>query len=257
MKIKKWLPVMVIGLAVMAVVIGALNISSASAASGLLDEVAAVETLKGDKAQRVGGLSKTYLAEALGITEEELDAAIATARTSVIDQALEQGLITQAQADELKTSSSSRMTRSLSTWIKQGDFDYDTLLAEALGISVDELKQAYQEAVFAGIDQAVLDGKLTEEQALLAKGKYALNKNTAFQDAMSSAYQAAVQEAVDNGVITQEQADLILADISSRGFGFKDGSSGLFGFDRPDRHGSRGLRESETETLETEPAVEP
>ena len=257
MNIKKWIPGIVFGLAVVIVAIGALNIGSASAASGFAEDVLTTESTRGDKGQRIGGVSGTYLAEALGITEEELDAAMDTARTGAIDQALAQGLITQAQADELKADSASRRTRSLSAWIQEGDIDYDALLAAALGISVDELEQAYQEAVYARIDQAVTDGRLTEEQALLAKGKYALNNNAAFQDAMISAYEAAVQEAVSNGVITQEQADLILENAALKDFGFKGGASGLFGFDRPERHDGHGMHGAETENLETDEAVEP
>jgi hypothetical protein len=257
MNTKKWISGIALGLAIVTVAIGALNIGSASAASGLVGDAATTESTRGDKGQRIGGVTETYLAEALGITEEELDTAMNTARAGAIDQALAQGLITQAQADELKADSASRRARSLSAWIREGDIDYEALLADALGISVDELEQAYQEAVYARIDQAVTDGRLTEEQALLAKGKYALNNDAAFQDAMSSAYEAAVQEAVANGVITQEQADLILENAALKDFGFKDGASGLFGFDRPERHGGRGMRGAETESLETNDAVEP
>lgn len=257
MNIKKWIPGFVIGLAVVIVAIGALNIGSASAASGFADEALATDSTRGDKGLRIGGVSETYLAEALGITEEELDTAMNTARAGAIDQALAQGLITQAQADELKANSASRRARSLSAWIQEGDIDYEALLADALGISVEELEQAYQEAVYARIDQAVTDGRLTEEQALLAKGKYALNRDAAFQDAMISAYEAAVQEAVSNGVITQEQADLILENAAVKDFGFKSGAYGLFGFDRPERHSGHGMRGAEPESLETDETVEP
>ncbi len=53
--------------------------------------------------QLVSGISsrETRLAEALGITVTELQAAEETAKTTAIQQAVEKGFITQAQADQM------------------------------------------------------------------------------------------------------------------------------------------------------------
>jgi hypothetical protein len=51
------------------------------------------------------------------------------------------------------------------------DIDFDALLADALGVSVETLEDAYQQAFQARIDQAVADGKLTETEADLIRGR--------------------------------------------------------------------------------------
>jgi hypothetical protein len=62
------------------------------------------------------------------------------------------------------------------------------------------------------------------------KGRYALFANKNFQFAMQSAFEAAVKQAVTDGVITQAQADLILKNASGMGFGFQGGFGGPGGF---------------------------
>ncbi len=78
-------------------------------------------------------------------------------------------------------------------------------------ISLDELNTAYQTAFYTNIDQAVTDGNVTQEQADLMKGQYALSNDSTFQSSMQSAYTDAVNQAVASGVITQAQADQILS----------------------------------------------
>ena len=152
-----------------------------------------------------------YLAQALGITTDELSAARQAAYEKGLAQAVEQGLMTQAQVDELKSDDSSLpYSRRWGGWLTENGIDFDSLLAEELGISVDQLEEARLTAQNARIDQAVTDGKMTEEQALLMKARYALTNSQKFQNTMQSAYQTAIQQAVDDGLITQEQADLLL-----------------------------------------------
>jgi len=214
------------------------------------------------------GASQEALANALGISVETLQAAQQKASDAAIQQALDQGLITQAQADamilggggfrfglELKRRGGSEQDVSI---------DSDALLADALGISVDELAAARQQAQADLLAQAVADGKLTQGQADLILARQALQKYldpealfaealgisadqlqsyrdegltlsqilekagmtaTEVRDAQRAAYQAAVQKAVNDGVISQEQADEILAG-GFRGFG------GMGGFGR-------------------------
>jgi hypothetical protein len=180
-----------------------------------------------ERGTRDGSFSEVtdeYLAEALGITTDELSAARQAAWEAGLAQAVEQELITQAEADELLSSGRTpRVNGRSSGWLAENGIDFEALLAKELGISVDELEAASVTARNARIDQAVADGSLTEEQASLIKGRYALLADQKFQDSMQSAYEAAIQQAVEDGVITQEQADLILAQGSLFDLGGKHG----------------------------------
>jgi hypothetical protein len=190
-----------------------------------------------------GGFSNEDLANALGITVDELNTAYQTANEAAVQQAVDAGLITQAQADELLSRGTAfPFGGRWSGWLSQNGIDYQALLADALGISVDELQAAYAEAFTTRIDQAVADGQLTQEQADLMKGRYALANSESFQSAMQSAHEAAVNQAVADGVITQAQADLILQnsrDFGLRGFGEPFGP----GFGRGGHHGGPGRGE--------------
>jgi hypothetical protein len=124
----------------------------------------------------------TYLAEALGISVEELQAAREKASTAAMEAAVESGEITEEQATMVKARQTLR-----------GYIDQDALTAKALGITVEELQAAR--------DEGKSPRDLMDELGISQED---------FQTAMKSAYEAAIQQAVDNGVITQEQADLIL-----------------------------------------------
>ncbi|HJW89563.1 MAG TPA: hypothetical protein VJ436_02870, partial [Anaerolineales bacterium] len=185
------------------------------------------------------GYDAESLAEALGISVDELKAAYQEARQSGLDQAVEAGLITQAQADAISAgnfpSGDFPFGGRWMGWLSQNGIDFEALLAKALGIGVDDLRAAQTEAIDARIDQAVADGKLTEEQAELMKGRHALFTSESFRTAMQSAFEAAVNRAVTEGIITQSQADLILENRDGAGF---PGFGGLGG--RPGRHGGFG-----------------
>ena len=154
----------------------------------------------------------TYLAEALGITADDLQAAIQQAR------------------EEMQT-----------TW--------DAFLAAALGISVDELENAQGAAKEAALEQALADGKITEEDLALREAREALGdyldrdkivaqalgisvdelaadreEGTRTADLMDElgideetykanlevAYEETLNQAVEDGILTQEQADLLM-----------------------------------------------
>jgi hypothetical protein len=175
------------------------------------------------------------LANALGITTDALSTANQTAYAAALEDAISQGLITQAQADQLTSNGSVfPFGNRWDAWLSQNGIDFNTYLAEALGISVDTLKAAYQTATFANIDQAVTDGNLTQTQADLLKGRYALYNDGTFQSSMQSAYTAAVNAAVASGVITQSQADQILSNSTNL---FSPGMGGFEGHGGPRGHG--------------------
>jgi hypothetical protein len=144
-------------------------------------------------------------------------------------------------------------------------FDYETFIAEELGVSVAELQAARQAAQEAALDQAVAEGVLTAEQAELIKAGQALKQYIDHQEilsqalgidaadleaareegkslpylfgelglepeeiraALQSAYEDVVQQAVDDGVITESQAEL----LKERGLGNRGFGKGGFGF---------------------------
>ncbi len=163
------------------------------------------------------GSTQEDLASALGINVDELATAQQQAYTAAIDQALEKGLITQAQADALKQRENAfPFAGRWNGWLSQNGVDYDALLADALGITPEKLQEARTQAFNARIDQAVADGKLSQEQADLMKGRRALAADETFRASMQSAFESAVKAAVSSGVITQAQADQILEKAQTR-----------------------------------------
>jgi hypothetical protein len=230
------------------------------------------------------GQEDSYLADALGITVEELQAAQTTAHEAAIDQALADGLITQAQADQLKTGTGTgRDMRGFALGFVFGpdsNIDQDSLLAEALGISVDELTAAREQAQAARIAQAVADGVITQDEADQMAARQALQAYIdpqaimaealgisadtlqTYQDegqtlseilaktgqtasefvaARQAAYEAALQKAVSDGVITQAQADQAILEGTGNRFGGHGKLDG-FGGMRPERGGFPGMQ---------------
>jgi hypothetical protein len=184
---------------------------------------------------RGGEYSEQALANALGIDLTKLQAAEQSAATEALKQAVSAGLITQAQADQFAQDSTNGRPFDGMRWLKDSTIDYNTLLANALGISTDDLAAGKQKAYDASIDAAVTSGNMTQEQADAAKGRYALSNSAKFQASMKSAYDAAVQQAVTDGLITQAQADLLKAE-NAKGAGF-GGEMGFGGHGGP---GGRG-----------------
>ncbi len=168
---------------------------------------------------RGGFNDNTYLADALGITEEELQAAfeearsnadpnsdfnealaaalgisvdaLETARDAALAQALADGQITQEEYDQIQA------RQALKDYI-----DREATIAEALGITLTEL-QAAQDA-----GQHIPD--LLDELGI---------DHEEFQANLRAAHEAALAQAVADGAITQEQAD----QISQDGFGGRGG----------------------------------
>jgi hypothetical protein len=185
------------------------------------------------------GYDNQNLATALGITVDVLNTAYQNAYSAALKQAVSQGLITQAQADQLTTNGTAfPFGGRWDNWLTQNGIDFNTFLADALGISMDTLKAAYQTAYNTHIDQQVTNGNLTQQQADLMKGRYALSNDSTFQSSMQSAYTAAVNAAVASGVITQAQADQILSTSNNM---FMPGMGGWDGHGGPHGHGGGGF----------------
>jgi len=209
-----------------------------------------------------GGLdldNDTLLADALGITVEELQAAQNAARTARIEQAVADGLLTQEQADALLNGEvGPRGAFGFGGHGRDLDgADGGTYLADALGITVEELQAAQEAARAAGLQQAVDEGLITQEQVDLMAAAQALHDaidedaimaqvlsvtveeyqaakvahtvqdlvdasgltREEIMTAVQDAHAAAVQQAVADGIVTQEQADAL---AGTRGFGLGD-----------------------------------
>jgi lambda repressor-like predicted transcriptional regulator len=211
----------------------------------------------------------TYLAEALGITTDELQAAYESAQAAALQQAVDDGWLTQKMADWLTERGLPGMR--LFGFVDEA-IDFDALLAEALGITPDELQAARDTAQAAALAAAVEAGDLTEEQAAIVAARQAMRaylekdevianalgisleelqaareegqripdlldelglEQADFEANLQTTWEEALQQAVDNGAITQEQADLLL----EQGF---EGRMILDGHDSPGRGGRHG-----------------
>ena len=247
---KKIVTILSLGALVVALAFGAVAYVSAKAAtptpsaattntsSPLMDKAFMGGGRGGFAGGFAGGFTIEELATALGISTTDLTAAYTKANEAALAQAVSKGLITQAQADEIQANGSTfPLGDRWGGWLTQNGIDFNALLADALGITVDKLQAAYAQAYNAHIDAAVTAGTLTQDQASLMKGEYALKNDKAFQSSMQTAYQAAIQQAVTDGVITQAQADLILKNSANQGF---NGLGGFPGFGDFGGHGPRG-----------------
>jgi hypothetical protein len=184
---------------------------------------------KGPRAGFPGGYSQQDLATALGIDVTTLQAAYKTANTEALKEAVSKGLITQDQAYKMTAKGIDQRPLGGFGRPETNGIDYNAILANALGISTDQLQVAYTKAFNTNVDNAVKSGTLTQAQADLEKGRNALSSNAKFQASLQSAYEVAIKQAVTDGVITQDQADQILKDQSSKGFPGGFGGSGGFG----------------------------
>ncbi len=127
-----------------------------------------------------------FLAEELGITLERLQEAREKAAQRALDQALADGKITQEQYDHMVT------MHALRSYL-----DPQAILAEALGVSVDELPT---KTLREWMDEKGLDwATLTEQIQTVLKAK--------------------LDQAVADGVVTQEQIDALGEDFLFRGLG--------------------------------------
>lgn len=156
------------------------------------------------------------LASALGIQRAALDSAITSAGNSTADAAVQQGTLTQAQADALKQRVQAGDVGSLFggrgggrgfgggpqlAGVQQAMLD---AAAKALNLTTDELKtQLRSGQTLAQLAQA----NNTTEQAVT--------------NAALAAAKTQLDQAVANGTLTQAQADAAYAEIQQRGLMLK------------------------------------
>lgn len=193
MKMKRTLA---IGIGVLVLALVAFGAGGASAVLAQEDEQASTGPWWPPRMRKLGDIDfKALLAEALGITTDELTSAQEQAREMALEQAIEEGIITQEQADRILSGDQAEARKELSTYI-----DRQALLAEAMGMTEEELKEALADV-----------GNLAdvmEQKGLEADDVY---------EAVRAGLADALSEAVADGVITQEQADRILSADTMRG----------------------------------------
>jgi predicted DNA-binding protein (UPF0251 family) len=134
------------------------------------------------------------LAEELGISVDELNEARDVAKASLLQQAVDEGKITQAQVDAILNGEGRLdfMRTLRDEYFPQGSIQAAT--AEALGMTVEEFEAAQAEGKRLP--------EIAEEQGVDV---------TAVTEAVRAAFEEAVAQAVAEGVITQTQADRLLS----------------------------------------------
>jgi len=143
----------------------------------------------------------------LGITVEDLEAAQQEAREARIAQLVEDGVLTLDQANLMLAMDA----------LKQ-NIDRGALMAGVLGLTVEEFEAARE------------DGSLRDLLANITPAE--------LQEKTQAAFDEVLQQAVDDNVITAEQAELIRENMGD-GFGF-GGHRGFGGHARPGGFGGRG-----------------
>ncbi|MGB1251138.1 MAG: hypothetical protein ACPG8W_11025 [Candidatus Promineifilaceae bacterium] len=158
------------------------------------------------EAARENGESWKDVAEANGVDPETVKAAVQAAEIAAINEAVANGDITQEEADEI-------IARKELKVLARQIIDKEALKqvkADALGITAEELDQAKEDGVRLN--------ELAEENGTTVE---------AIKAAVNAAKEAMVQDAVDNGTITEEQATQILeGGKGRRGGGNRGGGRG-------------------------------
>jgi lambda repressor-like predicted transcriptional regulator len=257
-----------IGVLVLALAFGLVAFTSINTASAAASDDGFNHRGRPGGFRPAGADSGQALADELGISLEELQAAHESVRAVMLETAVAEGKLTQEQAD--KIAERGFPVRHRHFGLIHGEAE--SLLAEALGISVEELQAARERVQAAAIEQALADGKITEEQAALMEARQALRnyiqkdeliaealgitvseldaaredgqrlpdlmdelgvESEAFEANMRTLREEALEQAVDDGVITQDQAEELLEN-NFRGFhclcrpGFPAGKKGFW-----------------------------
>lgn len=150
---------------------------------------------------RTGFDYDAYLAEELGVTVEDLQNARQAAHEAALEQAVAEGVISEEQADLILAGKALRQY-----------IDPQEILSEALGIDVADIEAARE----AGEPLRDLFGEMEPAE---------------IKEALQSAFEDAVQQAIDDGVITADQAEQLQEKgFAGRSFGNRRGFHRQGGF---------------------------
>ena len=159
-----------------------------------------------EAARQNGGMRE--LIQAQGFSQEEMQTLMQEARTAASAAALADGVITQEQIDQMQSYGGKRGGRDGAGQFEgRGPQDGSSVLhdymskamADALGVTVEELQASHDVGTLR--DLALAQGITVAEIPALMQG----------------AHDAAVEAALADGVITQEQIDVMQAGGGKRG----------------------------------------
>ena len=220
---KKWTKTILIStLAVLVMAIGAVGVFAQTDDAASAEEVAVVAPIFDGRGR--GGFPhgsdddrQADLAEALGITVEELQAAQQEARAARISRLVEDGTLTLDQAN---------LMLALDALKQNGDSSAS--MADVLGLTVEEFEAAREDRSLRDLLANITPAEL--------------------QESMQAAFEEALQQAVADNVITADQADLVREHMGDgfgfgghRGFGGHARPGGFGGHARPGGFGGRGM----------------
>lgn len=204
MNMSKWMKWLIGGVAGLFLAAVGLGLGTAIAVAATAGESPAVELADAglDTLGWPHGLvdMQALLADELGITVEELAAAQQAAREAAVQQLVEAGVLTEEQGELAAAAAALR------SYVNRHD-----LVAEALGMTPEALTQAR------------LDGKTLAE--ILDDQGLSLSE---YQENLAQIREEALDQAVSDGVITQDQLDQLQNRIQD-GFGRGQGAFGGFG----------------------------
>ena len=170
------------------------------------------------EAAREAGSSMEELLEDAGLTAEEFRALMATAREESVAEAIDSGLITQEEADAF----AERQENGRGQRGNRNNGQNSEAVAEILGLTAEELEAAREDGIT--LDELIEDAGLTEDEFREAIGA-----------AREEARETRVAEALENGDITEEEAEAILSGEGRGQGGRGQGEAG---------QGGRGQREA-------------
>ncbi len=181
------------------------------------DVVAEALGMTGDELRQAlaDGQTVAELAEARGVALEDVADALVAAHSQRIQQAVEDGRLTQEEADERIAELEARILEGLESGELGGPGgpggprthdqrprgprgERGGVVAEALGMTGDELRQA------------LADGQTVAE---LAEARGVALEDVA--DALVAAHSQRIQQAVEDGRLTQEEADERIAELEA------------------------------------------
>ena len=224
---KKWLYVILGGIGALVIVFGVGFIS--------VQGVGASPLIQGEGPGWPGVPSGDFaevLAEALGISVDELHAAQESVRDAHLAEAVERGKITEEQIARIED-------HERGGYPMRGRFpgeEFMIALAEELGISLEEMERAQTQVREDFIAQGVQEGIISTDQVELMEARNAVRAY--MKDGLHDAMEDAIERALSDGAISSDQADL-LRDRMEEGLpgrGAFKGDPGFFG--KPMRGGS-------------------
>jgi hypothetical protein len=173
----------------------------------------------------------------LGVSPQQLTNAFKTALKNRVDQAVEDGLLTQQQANRLKTAIDKQEVPMLGPGLHRGGPGG----GHHFGFRMHKLEAA---AKYLGMSQEALDKALQNGKTLAQVAKDQGKSVDGLVDALLAEHKAKIAQAVKNGKLTQKEADEFTAGLEKRLTDLVNGRFPRFDRNGPRFHRFDGPRES-------------